>query len=129
MPAFSIERRDGIAILTLDVPGAPVNTLSRAVKDEFEELFPRLVNDGAVRAIVLISGKPDNFIAGADIEEFTQIVTADQAERRFHSASGRADDYHVASRHVARSSREVGHANWIRWFTSPLCRANRCRFA
>ena len=81
MAAFTTDNRNGIAIVTLDVPGAPVNTLSQAVKDEFEELFPRLQSDPAVRAIVLISGKADNFIAGADIEEFTKVVTAHQAER------------------------------------------------
>ena len=81
MSAFTTEIRNGIAVVTLDVPGAPVNTLSQAVKDEFEALFPQLQADPAVRAVVLISGKPDNFIAGADIEEFTKVVTAHQAER------------------------------------------------
>jgi 3-hydroxyacyl-CoA dehydrogenase / enoyl-CoA hydratase / 3-hydroxybutyryl-CoA epimerase len=81
MSAFTTDTQNGIAVVTLDVPGAPVNTLSQAVKDEFDALFPRLQDDPAVRAIVLISGKPDNFIAGADIEEFTKVVTAHQAER------------------------------------------------
>ena len=35
----------------------------------------------ATRAVVLISGKPDNFIAGADIEEFTALTSQDAAER------------------------------------------------
>ena len=34
-----------------------------------------------IRAVVLISGKPDNFIAGADIEEFTALTTQADAER------------------------------------------------
>jgi enoyl-CoA hydratase/carnithine racemase len=38
-------------------------------------------DDPTVRAVVIISGKPDNFIAGADIEEFTAITTQAQAER------------------------------------------------
>ena len=29
---------------------------------------------------MLISGKPDNFIAGADIEEFTRLRTAEEAD-------------------------------------------------
>ena len=35
----------------------------------------------SIRAVVLISGKPDNFIAGADIEEFTALTTQAEAER------------------------------------------------
>ena len=38
-------------------------------------------SDPAVRAVVLVSGKPDNFIAGADIEEFTRAATAEEATR------------------------------------------------
>ncbi len=40
-----------------------------------------LRDDPATRAVVLISGKPDNFIAGADIEEFTALTSQDAAER------------------------------------------------
>ncbi|HEX5633076.1 MAG TPA: enoyl-CoA hydratase-related protein, partial [Gemmatimonadales bacterium] len=78
-PVFTTTLEQGIAILTLDVPGATVNTLSRAVGDEFSSLLERLQGDPVVRGIVLISGKPDNFIAGADIEEFTRLRSAAEA--------------------------------------------------
>ncbi len=79
MPALTVEIEAGVAVVTLDVPGAPVNTLSTAVAQEFDGLLTRLENDPEVSAIVLISGKPDNFIAGADIEEFTRLRTAEEA--------------------------------------------------
>ena len=79
MSALQVEVENGIAVITLDVPGAPVNTLSTAVATEFDGLLTKLGPDPAVRAIVLISGKDDNFIAGADIEEFTRIRTAEEA--------------------------------------------------
>ncbi len=41
----------------------------------------QLRDDPPTRAVVLISGKPDNFIAGADIEEFTALTSQDAAER------------------------------------------------
>jgi 3-hydroxyacyl-CoA dehydrogenase/enoyl-CoA hydratase/3-hydroxybutyryl-CoA epimerase len=72
---------NGIAVVTFDLPGEPVNKLSDAVKVEFEALLIRLRDDAAIRAAVLISGKPDNFIAGADIEEFTALTTETAAER------------------------------------------------
>ncbi|MGH7732695.1 MAG: 3-hydroxyacyl-CoA dehydrogenase NAD-binding domain-containing protein, partial [Gemmatimonadales bacterium] len=41
-------------------------------------LLPTLAADQSVRAVVLISGKPDNFIAGADIDQFTKLTTAEE---------------------------------------------------
>jgi 3-hydroxyacyl-CoA dehydrogenase/enoyl-CoA hydratase/3-hydroxybutyryl-CoA epimerase len=82
MTALTRELRDGgIAVLVLDVPGAPVNTLGRAVKDEFVAALGALEHDPAVRAVVLLSGKAENFIAGADIEEFVKLSSASEAER------------------------------------------------
>ncbi len=81
MSAFSMANQDGIAVITFDLPGEPVNTLNGAVRVEFEALLIGLRDDPAVRAAVLISGKPDSFIAGADIEEFTALTTQSAAER------------------------------------------------
>ncbi|HEX6314977.1 MAG TPA: fatty acid oxidation complex subunit alpha FadJ [Gemmatimonadaceae bacterium] len=80
MSALSITVEDGIAVVTIDAPGESVNIISRAVKNEFIALFQRLESDPAITAAVLISGKPDSFIAGADIEEFLEWRTAAQAE-------------------------------------------------
>lgn len=79
MSVFRVERDGDVALLVLDVPGAPVNTLNKAARTEFETLLPHLAADASVKAVVLISGKPENFIAGADIEEFTTLRTAEQA--------------------------------------------------
>ena len=80
-PALSVEMTDGIAVITFDLPNESVNKLSRAVKDEFVALVARLERDTTVQGAVLISGKPDVWIAGADIEEFLQLKTAADAER------------------------------------------------
>ena len=81
MSAFSTEVRDGIAVVTFDLPGEPVNKLNAAVKVEFEALLIRVRDEAEIRAVVLISGKSDSFIAGADIEEFTALTTQAEAER------------------------------------------------
>ncbi len=80
-PAITWEIRDGIAIVTLDRPGQSVNVIGRAVKAEFVQCFETLEQDARVRAIAFFSGKPDNFIAGADIEEFVQLGSQSEAER------------------------------------------------
>jgi 3-hydroxyacyl-CoA dehydrogenase/enoyl-CoA hydratase/3-hydroxybutyryl-CoA epimerase len=82
--ALNTEIVSGIAIITIDLPGEPVNKLNRQVKDEFIALFDRLERDLNVRAAVLISGKKDSFIAGADIDEFLQIKSVEEAQRLSH---------------------------------------------
>ena len=79
MGALDLAVADGIARLALDVSGEAVNTVSRTVRAEFEAHLDRLQSDPEVRAVILISGKRDNFIAGADINEFVALRTRDQA--------------------------------------------------
>jgi 3-hydroxyacyl-CoA dehydrogenase/enoyl-CoA hydratase/3-hydroxybutyryl-CoA epimerase len=80
-PAFRRERgEDGVLVISLDVPGEKVNTLGPGMIAEFESLLGEVERDPSVRAIVVRSGKPDSFVAGADIKEFTKIVSAADGE-------------------------------------------------
>lgn len=81
MALFAWEVKDGVAVVTLDTPGAPVNVISRVVKDDLYELLAVLERDAGVKAVAFLSGKPDNFIAGADIEEFVQLKSPADAEQ------------------------------------------------
>jgi len=71
---------DGILVLTLDVPGEKVNTLGKALMQELHDLLGEIEKRTDVRGIVLRSGKPDNFIAGADIKDFTAIRSSLEGE-------------------------------------------------
>src|SRR4051794_11863617 len=69
--------------LTFDLPGEKVNKLSRKVIQEFDDLIGRLEQmgkSGEIEAIVLFSGKPGNYIAGADIQMFTEVKTAEEGQ-------------------------------------------------
>jgi 3-hydroxyacyl-CoA dehydrogenase/enoyl-CoA hydratase/3-hydroxybutyryl-CoA epimerase len=79
--AFTTEIRGGIAIITFDLPNQPVNKITTDVGWQLEELLERLLRDEVVKAMVFRSGKPDSFIAGADIEEFVRLRTPDDATR------------------------------------------------
>jgi 3-hydroxyacyl-CoA dehydrogenase/enoyl-CoA hydratase/3-hydroxybutyryl-CoA epimerase len=81
MPSITLTRAAGVAVLSLDVPGAPVNTLSLALAEELRVIFDEIERDSAIVGAVLISGKSDNFIAGADIEQFLEFKTAEDAEQ------------------------------------------------
>jgi 3-hydroxyacyl-CoA dehydrogenase/enoyl-CoA hydratase/3-hydroxybutyryl-CoA epimerase len=94
-PAFTRAMgTDGVLVLTLDVPGEKVNTLGRSLIDGFEALLAEVEADASVRALVVRSGKPDSFVAGADIKDFTLIHTAEEGEalsRRGHAIFDRVE--------------------------------------
>jgi 3-hydroxyacyl-CoA dehydrogenase/enoyl-CoA hydratase/3-hydroxybutyryl-CoA epimerase len=72
-----------IWMLVFDTPGEKVNKLSKAAIQEFEPLLDRLEQmgkQGQIEALALVSGKPGNFIAGADINMFEEAKTAEEAE-------------------------------------------------
>jgi 3-hydroxyacyl-CoA dehydrogenase/enoyl-CoA hydratase/3-hydroxybutyryl-CoA epimerase len=81
LSAFTTERQGGVAIVTLDTPHDAVNKVSNATRWELEDLLQRLETDELVKAVVIRSGKPDIFIAGADIEEFAALRSVEEAVR------------------------------------------------
>jgi 3-hydroxyacyl-CoA dehydrogenase/enoyl-CoA hydratase/3-hydroxybutyryl-CoA epimerase len=88
-------RKDGVAVVVYDVPGEPVNTLKATFAAEFERVFGEIARDNNVRAAVLISGKKDGFIAGADIDMLKGATTAAEAEalcRTGHAAMAKLVD-------------------------------------
>jgi len=80
MPALRLDHEEGIAIITIDLPGEPVNKVTAALRAEFAELFGRIESDTMVKGIVLATGKPDTWLAGADIDEFLTIHSVTDAE-------------------------------------------------
>ena len=79
MTNWKLERdAEGIAWATLDCAGASTNTLSQAVMAELAALLEELERQPPL-ALVFRSGKEAGFIAGANIEEFTQLDSADKA--------------------------------------------------
>ena len=60
---------EGILVLTLDRADASVNALNRVVLDELAQIVERLSFEPP-KGVVIRSGKPGGFIAGADIKEF-----------------------------------------------------------
>lgn len=73
-------RSDGVAMITYDVVGDAVNTIKASFAEEFARVFDEVRDNPTILAAVLISGKPDSFIAGADIELIEGIQTRADAE-------------------------------------------------
>jgi len=69
-----------------------VNTLKASFAAEFEGVFQEIESRAEIKAAIIISGKPDSFIAGADIDMLKEATTAAQAEgicRTGHKAVAR----------------------------------------
>ncbi|WP_062203155.1 3-hydroxyacyl-CoA dehydrogenase NAD-binding domain-containing protein [Aureimonas sp. AU12] len=60
---------DGICWLVLDRPGKSVNTIDRSVLEDLDRCLG-LIEAQKPRGLVIRSGKPSGFAAGADIEQF-----------------------------------------------------------
>jgi 3-hydroxyacyl-CoA dehydrogenase/enoyl-CoA hydratase/3-hydroxybutyryl-CoA epimerase len=57
----------GVAVISYDIPGESVNTLRADFVDAFSSAFREVEDNPDVRAAVLVSGKKDSFVVGADI--------------------------------------------------------------
>ena len=68
---------DRVAIITLDHP--PVNALNAATMRELSEAIDEIIANPEAKAAVITGAGPIAFVAGADINEFTTITTAQQA--------------------------------------------------
>ena len=73
--AVTCNVRDGVAVIKLDIPNEKVNSLTEQVSQETRRLYYDIQNDSSIKAAVIISGKPDNFIVGADIRMLKKCKT------------------------------------------------------
>lgn len=62
-----IKQESGIAHLVMDVKGDTMNTLKAEFGDEITQVLADIKSDTSLKGIVLVSGKADSFVAGADV--------------------------------------------------------------
>ncbi|HYH66227.1 MAG TPA: enoyl-CoA hydratase-related protein [Urbifossiella sp.] len=74
-------RPDRVAVLTIDQPGAKVNVLTVPLWDELEAALDALPPD--LTGLVIASGKPGCFIAGADLNLLANATPGDPAVKAF----------------------------------------------
>jgi len=96
MNILELEKREKIGIVWMDYPDEKVNKISRQMMEEFEQMFDQIETDTAIQAVILISRKPDNFIAGADLDMIAAITEPGEAEamsRRGHALLNRLEAF------------------------------------
>ena len=75
--AFRMEELDGkIGLVTFDLPDKKVNTLSRENLQELAGLVGELEKRTDLRGLLFKSGKPGQFVAGADLNELAMMSYA-----------------------------------------------------
>jgi 3-hydroxyacyl-CoA dehydrogenase / enoyl-CoA hydratase / 3-hydroxybutyryl-CoA epimerase len=83
-PTFEIDA-NAVGWITFDDPERPLNVLSESVMRGFAEALDdarAAGREGRVRVVVIRSGKPDSFIAGADVDAIASIEDPAQAETK-----------------------------------------------
>lgn len=76
---FSVDKRDGYAVIVLDHP--PANAISTQVIEELEDILDSLEADDAVRVLVFTGAGERFFSAGADLKEFGAVKPSEQVAR------------------------------------------------
>lgn len=69
---ITYEKKDGIAYITLNRPGA-LNAVNVKMRDELYEVLPAIDDDPEVKACILKGAGERGFSAGADITEFGTV--------------------------------------------------------
>ncbi|HCB2207875.1 TPA: fatty acid oxidation complex subunit alpha FadJ [Citrobacter farmeri] len=79
--AFTLNvRLDNVAVISVDVPGEKMNTLKAEFASQVRAMLKQIRENKAIRGVVIISAKADNFIAGADINMISRCKSAQEAE-------------------------------------------------
>jgi 3-hydroxyacyl-CoA dehydrogenase/enoyl-CoA hydratase/3-hydroxybutyryl-CoA epimerase len=71
---------DRLATLTFDSPDRKVNVFTRAAFQELENAIEELAPRQDIGCLILLSGKPGSFIAGADVDEIARVTDPVEAE-------------------------------------------------
>ncbi|TKR59280.1 hypothetical protein L596_028976 [Steinernema carpocapsae] len=77
----SVSVQDGVAVIKINDSTSKVNSLGTALNEELKQAFDQIERDDAVKSAVLISGKPECFVAGADIKMLEKTKSAAEATK------------------------------------------------
>jgi 3-hydroxyacyl-CoA dehydrogenase/enoyl-CoA hydratase/3-hydroxybutyryl-CoA epimerase len=72
--------KDGSVLVRIDVPDRTLNVIDKQVLFDLDVALDHILAEGRVPIVLIHSGKPTGFIAGADITKFTSIRNAAEAE-------------------------------------------------
>ena len=74
-----VEQGNGIAHIVMDVKGDSMNTLKAEFSEDMATLLAEIKANSRIKGLVLISGKADSFVAGADVNMIAGCKSNDEA--------------------------------------------------
>jgi len=84
----------GVGVVTFDVVGEKMNTWTEDAFTGFDYVMRELETSKGIRGVIFISGKPENFLAGANLKLISQIESAAEVQRTvdlFHGSFARLE--------------------------------------
>lgn len=75
---ISVRLKDNVAVVTVDCFETKVNAVSSGLLDEIAGHLNKIEADKTLKGVVILSGKKDNFIVGADVEELKSMKDRSQ---------------------------------------------------
>ncbi len=86
--------RAGVGVVTFDVAGEKMNTWTEEAFNGFDHVMRELETSKGISGVIFISGKPENFLAGANLKMISQIDSAQEVRQfldRFHGSFARLE--------------------------------------
>ena len=83
--------KDGIATLTIDVPGQSMNVVNEDFLSDLTASVEQIKTDDAIKSVILVSGKKAGFMAGADLRMLAgmgELAKTGSLEDMFNAANG-----------------------------------------
>ena len=87
----------GIGVITFDVAGDAMNTWTDAAFKDVDEIIGELAKTPDIKGIIFISGKPDNFLSGANLKMISDIEKAEDVRQMldlFHGSFAKLNAFH-----------------------------------
>jgi 3-hydroxyacyl-CoA dehydrogenase/enoyl-CoA hydratase/3-hydroxybutyryl-CoA epimerase len=78
---FKLTKDGGIGIVTFDMVGDVMNTWTDKAIMELNELVGLLEKEESLTGVIFISGKPNNFFAGANLKMIAEIESEEEARK------------------------------------------------
>ncbi len=107
---------DGIALITWDTPGKPMNLVTNTMVAEVETMVEKIASDPSIKGAVIASAK-DNFSAGADLTmlqdsgaEYARIAKAQGEEAAMRAFSEQVRKMNLVLRRLETSGKPMAAA-------------------
>ena len=71
----------GVAVVRMSVVGEKQNTFNEEFVNDMKAMIERVETDSSIKSVVLASGKPGSWIAGANIKAIEEIKSESEASQ------------------------------------------------